>query len=422
MKKYLEIYDYFKRLITEQQLTAESKLPSIRECTTLFSVSKTTVLNAYFALQADGYIIASPKSGYYVSDINPNRNFEKSAKAVQNESKILFDLKSGRADKESFDIRLWQRYIKNALRQQDRLLYYSEAQGEADLREALSDYIKEKRNVIASPDRIIIGAGVQSLLNILCSLIEERCTVSFPDTSFRQGISLFEDYGYTVNTRNKDAKIIYVSPSHMTSYGDVMSTKRRIELVNYSRKNHSIVIEDDYDNDFLYQSKPTPSLYALANGENVVYMGSFSNVLIPGIRISFMVLTADLTEKFKSNSFKYAQSASKTEQIALCQYIRDGHIKSQTKKIRRHYTQKTKAFYEKLKTALPDAQCTISENALQIHLSCDFDKDTGVFEKNALSVHIKSCENHKIHLVLSPSAIENDETDEAIDALKNALK
>lgn len=422
MKKYLEIYDYYKHLITEKQLVAGNKMPSIRQAKELFNVSKTTILNAYFALQADGYIIAAPKSGYYISDIKPKKSTQTDSRTiVVNEKKAYFDLKSGSADKESFDIKLWQRYIKNALRQEDRLLYYSEPQGEQDLREALSDYIREKRNVIASPDRIIIGAGVQCLLNILCSLIDKRCTVSFPDASFRQGISLFEDYGYTVHTRDKDADIIYVSPSHMTSYGDVMPTKRRIELVKHSKNNKSIVIEDDYDNDFLYQSKPTPSLYALSDADNVVYMGSFSNVLIPGIRISFMVLTSALSEKFKNTAYKYAQSASKTEQIALCQYIRDGHIKSQTRKIRRHYTQKTKLFYEKLKTVLPNVRCTISENALQILLECSFNKDITIFEKNALSVYIKSFENNRIKLVLSPSAIENQDIDKAAEALKNAL-
>ena len=134
----------------------------------------------------------------------------------------------------------------------------------------------------------------------------------------------------------------------MTSYGDVMKTKRRLELVKHSEINHSLVIEDDYDNDFLYQSKPTPSLFALSGGGNVVYMGSFSNVLIPGIRISFMVLTKELAEKYKKNIDKYAQAASKTEQIALCQYIRDGHINTQTRKIRRLYTAKTKQFYDEI--------------------------------------------------------------------------
>lgn len=422
MSKYIEIYNYYKERILSSQLKSGDKLPSVRKATDIFSVSKTTILNAYFALQADGYIIASPGSGYYVSDFVLHNcsavSQDNGEKAVKN---IKYDLKSGDAEMESFDIKLWQRYIKNALRQQDRLLSYSEVQGEADLREVLCDYIREKRNVIASPNQIVVGAGVQNLLYILCSLIKNRQTVSFPDDSFYQGMSLFKNFGYDVHTRYKDADIIYVSPSHMTNYGDVMPIKRRLELVSYSEKRGSIVIEDDYDNDFLYQTRPTPSLYALSNAGNVVYMGSFSNVLIPGIRISFMVLTRELTEEFRKNKDKFAQAASKTEQIALCGYIRDGHIKSQTRRVRRLYTAKTKQFYEILKAEIPDAKCSIGENGLQVKLEADFYKDTDEFEKQGISVNIKSCKSNRIQIILTSSAIAQKDLKNAVIALKKVL-
>lgn len=421
MKKYAEIYEYYKDMIASKQLKSGDRMPSIRSATKIFGVSKTTIQNAYFDLQADGYIIAAPKSGYYVSDINVSSSVN-SAPTAAIYNKIKYDLKSGDADRKAFDINLWQRYIKSALRQQDRLLSYSDVQGELDLRQSLAEYIREKRNVTASADRIVVGAGVQSLLSILCSLINDRDTVSFPDKSFYQGISVFKNYGFDVHTRYKDAKIIYVCPSHMTSYGDVMPIKRRIELINYSKAKGSLVIEDDYDSDFLYQSKPMPSLYALCGGSNVVYMGSFSNVLIPGIRISYMVLTKELAEIFQNNKYKYSQTASKTEQIALCQYIRDGHIKSQTRKVRRHYTSKTKEMFEVLRKKIPDAKISISENGLQIKLECSFDKELSVFESSGISVYVKCYEMGKLQLVLSPSSIDEDKIDEVTDILTVILQ
>lgn len=102
-------------------------------------------------------------------------------------------------------------------------------------------------------------------------------------------MGVFSDYGFDIHIRDKDADVIYVSPSHMTRWGDVMPIKRRLELVEYSKTHNSLVIEDDYENEFLYNVKPTPSLYALGKG-NIVYMSSFSAMLLPGIRISFMVL------------------------------------------------------------------------------------------------------------------------------------
>lgn len=420
MKKYIEVYDYYKNLITTNQIEFGAKLPSIRSATEIFGVSKTTIINAYFALQADGYVLSNEKSGFYVNYQEKKSTAIESDSTTKN-SEILYDFKSGDADIESFDIKLWQRYIKSALRQQERLLSYSEIQGESDLRDALAEYIRAKRNVVTSPDRIVVGAGVQSLLGILCSLIKNKGSVSFPDDSFYNGMSLFDDYGFDVHTRYKDADIIYVCPSHMTSFGDVMPLKRRIELVEYSAKKNSIVIEDDYDNDFMYQSKPTPSLFALAKANNVVYMGSFSNVLVPGIRISFMVLTEELAKEFAKNKEKYTQTASKTEQIALCQFIRDGHINSQTRKVRRLYTAKAKMLYDEIEKQIKPTKIEISENSLQVKIIVPFDKDTDVFEKNQISVNIADQKNGFIKLVLSSSAIAEKDMSKAVSKLKEAI-
>lgn len=420
MKKYIEVYNYYKDLILTGQYKKGDKIPSVRQSTAILNVSKTTVQNAYFELQADGYIIAQPQSGYYVSG---------SAREMLNETEespasqqILYDLRSGDADSESFNLALWQRYIKSALRQEERLLSYSIPKGEADLREALSTYIREKRNVIASPERIIVGAGVQPLLGILCALANDRRTVSFPTEGFTQGIHTFKTHGFEVHTRDKNAEIIYVSPSHMTAYGDVMPIKRRLELVRHSEATGALVIEDDFDSDFMYQNKPVPSLFALSGAGNVVYMGSFSNVLTPAIRISFMVLTEELARRFNEIESCLAQTASKTEQIALCGYIRDGHIAQQTRRIRRHYTAKTRAMYDAIRTAIPQAETTVSENGLVIKVKAAFSGCAEDFIAKGLSVYIYSIDNGILRAALTPSALETEQIPAAVKALKAVLE
>ena len=418
MKKYSKLYNDIKEQIITGQLSHGDKIPSVRDASAIYSVSTTTVQNAYFELCADGYIISKEKSGYFVSIFNKENQDKDSEKS---EVKIEYNFCGESADPESFDLSLWQRYIKNALRQKDRLLTYSQAQGEYDLRCAVSKYIREKRNVTASPDRIVIGAGVGVLLNILASLFDKDQTVSFPDKSFEQGIGIFNDAGFEVHTRDKNADIIYVSPSHMTRWGDVMSNKRRLELVEYSFNNNSTVIEDDYENDFMYNVKPTPALFTLGHG-NVIYIGSFSAMLLPGIRISFMVLNDKLTKLYNQNKYKFAQTASKTEQIALCQYIHDGHINSQTRKIRRLYSNKTKDFYSILKKEFANAQISISENTLQIIMSVKFDKDIEVFEKNSISLFVEKYENGLITIVLSPSGIPSSKLLEGAKTLRKAIE
>lgn len=417
MKKYSVLYDTIKDMITTGQLREGQKVPSIRKTAKIYNLSVTTVQNAYFELCADGYIVAKEKSGYFVTSITDKGDIKQEVKA---DNPIKFDLSGGTADCEVFDILLWQRYIKSALRQKDRLVSYSEAKGEYDLRVAISHYIREKRNVTASPDRIIIGAGVQPLLQILCSLLDKNKSVSFPAKSFVQGIGTFKDYGFKVYTRNKDADIIYVSPSHMTRWGDVMPIKRRLELVEYSNKNGSLVIEDDYENEFLYNVMPTPSLYALGKG-NVVYMGSFSAMLIPSIRISFMVLTKELTQLFDKQEHRISQTASKTEQIALCSYIRDGHINSQTRKIRRLYCAKTKCFYEMLKKELPENEIKIGENGLQIILKVNKKITQEELKKHSLKILTEKSDGKSTLLIISPAGVKQDDYLQVIALLKECI-
>ncbi len=420
MKKYLELYTYFKQRITDGQLVTGDRLPSIRKTADLFSVSTTTVENAFFALQAEGYILPSPKRGFFVS--YRQKTVPDPEEQPDTAPAIRFDLKSGESDPDSFDIRLWHRYINSALRQEERLCSYSEVQGEEDLRIAVADYIREKRNVITSPDRIVIGAGVQSLLNILASLLGDRSTISFPDLSFTQGTEVFESRGFDVHIKDKDADIIYVSPSHMTRYGKVMPISRRMELVEYSRANGSYVLEDDFDNDFLYSVRPTPSLYTLATTDNIVYISSFANVLTPGIRISFMVLPDTLLKRFRERSACFAQTASKTEQIALCGYLRDGHIAAQIRKIRRSHTGKVRQFRQELQTVLPEADCVIGENGLQIRLTAPFRGDPDTFEERGISVIVDRCDPEEIELILIPSSLKEEELTEAACLLAEIIK
>lgn len=358
---YLSVYRYYKELIMENRLPPGSKMPSLRKCSQELKLSRTTIENAYLQLAADGYIISKAQSGYYVTEIatHPLLKHNTAGNAV---SRCRYDFASSGVDKESFRFDLWRRYIKSALRQDERLLSYGEPQGEFDFREALSDYIRERRNVLCSPEDIVVGAGVQSLLHILCPLIREKETVSFPTPSFIQGSTVFRDYGFEVRYRNKDSGVIYVSPAHMTKWGEIMPVSRRLELIRYAAAHNSLIIEDDFENEFVYLQKPTPSLFSLAGGQNVVYIGSFSRLLLPSIRISFMVLPPALLQAYQEKADCYNQTASKAEQIALCQFIRDGHLAAQTRKLKRLYSVKLKQLLEAVQSVF-DAQSHIQIGA-----------------------------------------------------------
>ena len=397
---YLQVYEHYKNLIMERRIPAGSRMPSLRKCSAELKLSRTTIENAYLQLAADGYIVARAQSGYYVTNIAEQKPVSTTSWHA-NLPSIQYDFASNGVDHESFRFDLWQRYIKSALRQSDRLLSYGEPQGEADLRQVLADYIRQRRNVNCSADDIVIGAGVQSILNLLCPLIHDRKTVSFPNASFVQGSTIFSDYGFEVQYRNKDCDVIYVSPAHMTKWGEIMPVSRRMELVHYAAAKGSLIIEDDFENEFVYFQRPTPSLFNLAGGHGVVYIGSFSRLLLPSIRLSFMVLPP-------------------------CQFIRDGHLTSQTKKLKKLYAQKLKALENEVRNTF-GSNCTIQTGAAGTSLALTIPyARTGLELKKEARMHGMSLlileENAAtITILLSCSSITTDDFAPACQLLSRLL-
>ncbi len=361
--KYLKMYEYYKDLIQSGRLAAGEKLPSIRNGAQQFRLSRTTVEAAYLLLAAEGYVTSRPQSGYYVSGFGlPGKGSDPvRAEAEKKRLPVRYDFASAGVDRESFQFALWRRYIKSALRQDERLLSYGEPQGERDLREELSVWVSRHRNVVCTPDSIVVGAGVQSLLHILCPLIRERQEVVFFNSTYRQGRQVFEDHG--MQTRPyaavlqegwRKGEVCYLAPSQMTAWGDVMRMGERTKLLEEAGKRDLLIVEDDYNSEFRYYNRPTPSLQGLSGGHGVVYVGSFSRLLLPSIRLSYMVLPPELLGAYRERAAFYNQTASKAEQIALCQFIRDGHLERQLRKAKKLYASKAQLLAEQIGNVFGD--------------------------------------------------------------------
>lgn len=370
--RYLRVYQYYKDLILEGKLPEETKLPSIRKGALQLQVSRTTMENAYLLLAAEGYIISKPQSGYYVTDIAKKKRERQHAMQVERKEAgvvIQYDFVTYRADPESFRFDLWRRYMKSALRQDERLLNYGEPQGEREFREVLCTYLQKERGVICHPDQIVIGAGVQSLLHILCPLIKERRRVVFHNGEFIQGQAIFEDYGFEFAEGNQDPYIYYISPSQMTPWGGSLSVAKRMELIREAQKKDILIIEDDYNSEFRYLQKPASSLQGLAGGQGVVYLGTFSKMLLPSIRMSFMVLPPELLQVYLRRKDWYNQTASKAEQIAIAQFIRDGHLASQVRKSSKIHMAKAMELTEIAEQVLENAGSSwIGESGFHVYI------------------------------------------------------
>lgn len=422
---YLQVYHYYRDLILSRRLPPGSRMPSLRTCARDLHLSRTTVESAYLQLAADGYIVSRAQSGYYVTDIARQQPSPPKSQKLELPP-VRYNFASSGVDRESFRFDLWQRYLKSALRQNDRLLSYGEPQGEADFRQVLSDYVRQGRNITCSPDDIVIGAGVQSLLHILCPLIRDKKTVSFPTSSFIQGSTVFSDYGFDVRYRNKDSGVIYVSPAHMTKWGEIMPVSRRMELLRHVRERNSLIIEDDFENEFVYLQKPTPSLFSLSGGRGVVYIGSFSRLLLPSIRISFMILPPELSEAYRKKSACYNQTASKAEQIALCQFIRDGHLGAQIRRLKRLYSAKMKQLLAEIQNGFGSG-CRVQVGAAgtALALTIPSSRSGSELKKTAraegLRLEILEEASGSVTLLLSCSAIPSEDFRPACELLKKLL-
>lgn len=422
-KLYMQIYDYYKNLIEDGKLTEGIKLPSIRRCAEERNVSKTTVESAFMCLCDDGYIMPKSQSGYYVSKrgVSPKTSIPKEIKK-DSENEIVYDFSSSGVDSESFNMDIWRRYVKSALRQTEKLLFYGEPQGEMELRREIAKYVQETRNCVCNEENIVIGAGVQALLNILCPLLKSRKSVCFDDENYKQGMAIFKDYGYKILSKEK-SNILYVSPSYRGKTGDTMTVQERFSLVEFARENNKIIIEDDYGSEFRYFNRPTPSLQGLDGGENVVYLGTFSKLLLPSIRISFMILPDAFLDEYKQKSELYNQTVGKVDQIALCSYIRDGHLNSQIRKSRKLYMQKSKMLCDLLLQKFGE-KVKILKSDSPLYIRCVFDLGLTneqickfLFQKG-ISV-INSGENGEI--AFSVSSVSINSLEDATDIMKSLL-
>ena len=206
---YIQLYNYYKSQIEENKLNQNEKLPSIRGLAKNLSISKITVEKAYQQLASEGYIENCDRSRYIVNKLegfisnkapllidNPSLS-----KIIVQTSKVLYDFSSGEMDIDGFDFSLWKRYVSKAFLHKERLVSYGNIKGEEELRNEIAKYIQTSRGVYTHSSQIIIGAGVQNLLSILCSILKlENNSIAFEEPGFKNGRRIFADNGFTIKT------------------------------------------------------------------------------------------------------------------------------------------------------------------------------------------------------------------------------
>ncbi len=288
---YMQIYASIRRSVENGSLVKNTKLPSVRQLSSGLEVSKTTVSAAYEQLCVEGYIKNKPQSGYYVEaqfENAPKKSENTHSSAIAQIKRYDYDFSGKSIDDKIINIDEWKKYVKEVINTGYMLMSYGEPQGETVLRNALQKYSLGVRSVNTSAENIVVGAGTQLLLYLLCSLVGTNKTVAMAKSSYIQAEFIFKTLGLDIKYFDTDSKgitisslekikpdMVLINPNFIAENGMSMPVSRRLELIKWAKENDCIIIEDDYNGELRYSTHPMPCVQNY-DIENTVYLGSFS--------------------------------------------------------------------------------------------------------------------------------------------------
>jgi len=432
--KYDTIYSSIKSAVLRGVIKKGEKLPSIREAATQLNVSRTTVENAYSRLCIEGIAESRPNKGYFIigtikeKDNNINKKIEYSPE-------IKYDFSSRRIDTTIADTEGWKKHIREVLRNSEELTSYGDPQGEPALREALAAYSYKSRGVITKPENIVIGAGIGPLLNIICGILGRNITVGIENGSFKEAESIFSDYGIktlplksdsngaTIESINKNnTDLLFLLPSSLSKISVNGLSRRRTEFADWVKSGNRFIIEDDYNGELRYTARTVPAFQGKVP-ESCIYIGSFSKLLLPSVRIAYMALPPSLTEAFTHKKAFYNQTCGKTEQLALADYIKCGNLEKQLRRLRRLYYNKSQILCRELKNTISSFQSlTLYESSLTVELQTTLKTESEKICRTALENGIKIMPSGKCGSIkLCFAGINQSDIASAVNQLNDIL-
>lgn len=424
---YQQIYNTIKKSIENGSLRDDEKLPSVRKLCSDLGVSKTTVETAYNLLCAEGYIINYPQKGYYVEKglFFETKTTAQSQETAEEKVYYKYDFSGKGIDNRCSNVKEWRKYVKDILNKEYLLNTYSENQGEKELRQAIAKYAFATKGVTTDYHNIVIGSGSQTLLYILGGIIGVGKSVAIEENFFPQAEQVFRSFDYEISYTKSDTKgvslesieeikpdLLMINPNHNTVNGIGISVSRKLDIIKLCKKFGIIIIEDDYNGELRYRTHSKASMQSISP-ETTVYIGSFSKVLLPSVRISYMILPDRLAEKYRELKENYNQTTSKIEQLALARYLNDMKLEKHLRKARRYYNSKSKYMSEVLSKYFD--KFTLNETSMyfEIPIECKNTKE----KLSSESVKIMSTSTDR-YIRLNFSQIDSDLIEEGISKVK----
>ncbi|HEX4016719.1 MAG TPA: PLP-dependent aminotransferase family protein, partial [Frankiaceae bacterium] len=345
----VKLEEGLRSAIQERRLTAGTALPSSRALAADLGLSRGTVTAAYDQLAAEGYLVSQQGSGTQVADLGPVPPPSDDRRQAH---RRRLDLRPGTPDVNSFPVGAWLKASRIALTRAPVSAFgYGEIQGRMELRTALASYLGRTRGVQARPEQIVITSGTTQGVFLLASArAAEGCNAwALENPGFRFHRDLLRQSGRRIVPLPvdrhgpgidglEDAETALVTPAHQYPSGVTMHATRRRAFTSWARRTGGLVIEDDYDGEFRYDRQPIGALQGTA-ADQVVYIGSASKTLGPGLRLGWMVVPERLVEPVVEAKMYSALSTDGLSQLTLAEFINshayDRHIRTMRLRYRR---------------------------------------------------------------------------------------
>ena len=453
---YEQIYEGIKNEIRSGKLAAGTKLPSSRVLSVNLGVSRSTVQMSYDQLISEGYIEAQACRGYFVLKIDGLYHIKENSegyKTLKKESKEKYDIDFSPSgiELDNFPFNAWRKVSKNMYSLDDTDLFnIGDAKGDEDFRNTIADYLHQSRGVNCSADNIILGAGNEYLLMLLDQIFSLKSNRHFiyamENPAYRKAYMVFKGMGRKVCPIGLDdsgmkleelfassADVAYVTPSHQYPMGIVMSIGRRMELLKWAEENDErYIIEDDYDSEFRYKGKPIPSLQGLDAKAKVIYLGTFSKSIAPGIRMSYIVLPPALMEYYYMVASAYSSTVSRLDQNMVNLFIKEGYYERHLNKMRAIYKAKHDILMSEIKKLGKEFKISGESAGLHILVSTNCLSEKELVERASeckvrvypLSRQYLKDEipNGKATVILGYARLKSEQIKEGIDRLSKAWR
>lgn len=401
---YRQLYEGVRRKILAGELVPGQRVPSSRTLAQELGVSRNTVSQSYAKLLSEGYFQTIVGSGTFVCEQIPEQMIEtplgqanstpiKQWRSLSTYGASLADFdpfappdpasvisfRYGRPALNEFPFALWRQLLSRYCRLEHNTLDYTpDLLGYKALREAIAAYLARSRQVHCRPEQIIIVSGSQQAIDLVARILINRGdAIAIEEPGYLGARQAFAAQGATLRSAAVDelglvvdqldsrnpAKLVYATPSHQFPTGAVMSLSRRLELLGWAQANEALIIEDDYDSEYWYGEHPIPALKELDGNNTVLYMGTFSKVLFPALRVGFLVLPEDLVRVFCHAKWLSDRQSPLLEQYVLADFIQEGHLERHIRRMRNLYDRRRQTLVKALLRWFPQYVSIMGERA-----------------------------------------------------------